>query len=337
MTMTTVKLKDLTPSKNNPRTAFSEDALAGLAASIKVDGLLQNLVVRKRGNKYEIISGERRFRALKLLQERSDITGTFPVNVDVREDVDANDALRIATVENVQREQLAPLDEADAFVRMVGKGDNLADIAAKAGVSEATVKRRLALANLGKEARKRLASGSISLSVAEALTLGTAAQQRQLLKNGHVGMDAAYVRRCLVREKMPVSAAIFPIEQYSGSLTRDMFSTDEETFFDDVEQFQALQAAAVDREAENFRQSDAAFVEVLTDAHVSWWQYEKAKKGKPAGVVIHHSPSGEVEIRTGLACLLVKEEVKAAVAPKPRPEYCPALPTGSRCSLGQRR
>lgn len=327
MTITTIKLKDLTPSKNNPRTVFSDDALAGLAASIKADGLLQNLVVRKAGHKYEIISGERRYRALKLLQQQGDIDRNHPVAVDVRKSVSADDALRLATVENIQREALAPIDEAEAFAILASSGSELADIAAKAGVSEATVKRRLAIASLCDEAKEAVRSGSISLSVAEALTLGTADQQRKVLEQDNHWLDAENVKAFLVDEKLPLTAAIFPIEQYSGSVTRDLFAGEEETFFDDMEQFHRLQAAAVERQAQLHRDSGAAFVDVITEHHASWWQYREADEGEASGVVMHHAPSGRVDARIGLVRMPVSNSVKAAVneAPKPRPEYSSGL------------
>lgn len=330
MTITTIKLKDLTPSKANPRTVTDAAALLGLAASIKADGLLQNLVVRKgKGKKYEIISGERRYRALKLLEESGDIDGTFPVSVEVRSGLDADDALRLATVENIQREQLAPMDEAEAFARMAGEGADLADIAAKAGVSEATVKRRLAIAALCDEAKEALRSGSVTLSVAEALTLGTAEAQRQtlaLLEKRHWA-DADNVREWLTNEKLPVTAAIFPLEQYTGTLTRDLFGSEEETFFDDMEQFQKLQTAAVERTAKLLKQDGAAFVDIIADHHARWWQYREADEQDAWGAVIHHAPCGRVEVRHGLARCDVSDSVKQATVevPKAKPEYSRVL------------
>lgn len=327
MTITTIKLKDLAPSKANPRSVMDTAALEGLAASIKTDGLLQNLVVRKKGKKYEIISGERRYRALKLLQERGDIDDNFAVAADVRVGVDADTALRIATVENIQREQLAPIDEADAFAAMAADGAELADIAAKAGVSEATAKRRLALAALCAEAKEALRSGGITLSMAEALTLGTSDQQRAMLARlaKSSWADADDVRGWLVDEKPPVSAAVFPLEQYTGTLTRDLFAGDEETFFDDVEQFHRLQSAAVERTAKLLAQDGAQFVDIITEDHASWWQYRDAEPGEVWGAVIHHAPSGRVEVRHGLARLPVRESVKQPAGPRTKPAYSSGL------------
>ena len=99
MTIETVTLEQLHLNKANPRKSMDAAALEGLAASIATDGLLQNLVVRPRrgGKAYDIISGERRFRALRLLAERGDIEKSFPVPVEIRKGLSKDDGLRIAT------------------------------------------------------------------------------------------------------------------------------------------------------------------------------------------------------------------------------------------------
>ena len=343
MTIQTIPLNKITPPAVNPRRAIDPTALEGLAQSIKADGLLQNLVVRKKGRKFEIISGERRYRALSLLAEQGHIEADHPVPVEVRAKVSADDALRLATVENVQRVQLAPMDEAEAFARMVTDGAELADVAAKAGVSEATVKRRLAIAALCDEAKEAVRSGDVPLSVAEAMTLGTADQQREVLARFEAGYhyDAEDVRGWLTDAKPSVALAIFPLEKYSGTVTSDLFGDDDSTYFDDAEQFLALQAEAVEALAEQHRQNGAAFVEVVTDYHVSWWQYEvirdsedgeddEAETDQPGGVVIHFPPSARVEVREGLRKRPVRQSVTEAVAEgpapvKPKPEYTTPL------------
>ena len=174
MTIETVTLDQLHLNKANPRKSMDAAALEGLAASIATDGLLQNLVVRPRrgGKAYDIISGERRFRALRLLAEQGDIEKSFPVPVEIRKGLSKDDGLRIATVENVQREQLNPMDEAEAFAALLTKGADIEDIAAKAGIGTATVRRRLAIASLCDEAKEEIRNGGLSLSIGEALTLG---------------------------------------------------------------------------------------------------------------------------------------------------------------------
>lgn len=302
MTIEITTFDRLVPPAANPRRAMDKAAIEGLAASILADGILQNLVVRRRkGNRFEIISGERRYRALALLDERGDLAEDFPVPVEIRK-VNDDDALRIATVENIQREQLHPMDEAEAFARMVKDGDDLADIAAKAGVSVATVKRRLALANLCEEAKEALREGELSLSEAEALTLGSPDQQREALEwalRDH-WVDADAIRRHFLDAKPSVADALFPLDAYSGTVTADLFATDEGTYFDDVEEFLRLQEGAVEARAAAYREAGHS-VEIIRDPYVSWWQYGKVEDADaPALVVIHMKPSGLVEIREGL-------------------------------------
>ncbi len=221
----TIPLNSLVAPSANPRKVFDETTIEGLAQSIQTDGLLQNLVVRKRrGNRYEIISGHRRFLALSKLKDEGHIGADFPVPVDVRSKLKDDDALRLATVENVQREQLNPIDEAEAFAGLVRNGVVIEDVAAKAGVSPATVKRRLALASLCDEAKTAVRAGD-SLAVAEALTIGTHDEQRRALQ----WMESAYhytaddIRGMMLDDKVSVARAIFPIERYEGTVSHDLF------------------------------------------------------------------------------------------------------------------
>jgi ParB/RepB/Spo0J family partition protein len=127
MSIQTIPLQSILPPQGNPRSAFDPATIEGLAASIRQDGLLQNLVVRpSRGRQFRIVSGERRYRALRLLQERGEIADDYGVTVEVRSKLSKDDALRLATIENVQRENLPPLDEAAGFAALIRKGASLA-------------------------------------------------------------------------------------------------------------------------------------------------------------------------------------------------------------------
>ena len=89
MNLQSVSLSALEASGANPRRKFDRKAIEGLAASIRQDGLLQNLVVIKgKGNHFRIVSGERRYRALKLLQERGEIAADYGVKVEIRSKLD---------------------------------------------------------------------------------------------------------------------------------------------------------------------------------------------------------------------------------------------------------
>lgn len=327
MTIETVTLSQLVPPLANPRKVMDEAALAGLAASILVDGLLQNLVVRKKGKKFEIISGARRFRALQLLVVRGDWPKNAPIPVEVRTGLSDDDTLRLATVENIQREALAPLDEAEAFARLLAGGASLEDVAAKAGVSVLTVKRRLALASLCEEAKEQVRAGDLSLGCAEALTLGTSDQQRAVLERlsgERWEAEPETIRDMLAGEKPSRAEAIFPPEAYTGTVTTDLFANEAETLFDDVEQFLRLQEEAVAALVAR-HEAEGSWVEVIRAPYAQWWQFKEASEGEAAGAVIHMTPTGRVEVRENLAKRPVRPDVveatRAPAKPKVQAEY----------------
>ncbi len=320
MTIQTVPLQSIEPPQANPRRSIASALIEGLAASIRQDGLLQNLVVVKgKGNQFRIVSGERRYRALKLLQERGVIDGDYGVKVEIRSKLSKDDALRLATVENAQRENLPPLDEAAAFAALIRKGQSLDDLAAKTGLSPTTIKRRLVLNDLCEEAKDALASGEISLSQVEALTLGSHEAQRNIVEEIGRGGDefsAAAIRDHLLDDRPSVAMAVFPLEQYTGTITTDLFAEGESSYFDDAEQFMELQQQAVAKLAKEY-EGKAAWVEVMEGYRIPDWQYRKAEEGEPGGIIINLAPSGRVEIREGLAKPEIDPGTRAATADNP--------------------
>jgi ParB/RepB/Spo0J family partition protein len=320
MTIQTIPLQSIQPPHANPRTVFDPATIEGLAASIRQDGLLQNLVVRPgRGRQFRIVSGERRYRALKLLQERGEIADDFSVTVEVRSKLSKEDALRLATVENVQRENLPPLDEAASFAALIRRGASLDDLAAKTGLSPTTIKRRLALNTLCKDVKEALAAGTLSLAQAEALTLGDHDAQRSVLgeiESGYGPYSAADIRDHLTDDRPTVAMAVFPLEQYSGTITTDLFAEGETSYFDDAEQFLDLQKQAVERLAKEY-EAKAAWVEVTQTYRIPDWQYEEADEGAESGVLINLSPSGRVDIREGLARPEIDPDTRAQTGENP--------------------
>ena len=309
MTMQTVSLSSLEPGRGNPRKAMDRNGLEGLAASISNDGLLQNLVVRPvkgKGQHYRIVSGERRYRALKLLQQRGELDGDFAVPVEIRASLSKDESLRIATVENLQRQNLTPLEEAAALTKLIHKGATLDDVAAQTGLSQTTIKRRLALNGLCEAAQAALAEGSISLSQAEAMTLGGDEMQRNVLEEIESGREFTGddIKAALLDDRPTVASAIFPLEQYTGTITTDLFAEDETSYFDDADQFFQLQNEAIVQLVKH-HEASAAWVEVTEGYRIPDWQYREAEEGEQGGVLINLSPTGRVDIREGL----VKREI----------------------------
>jgi ParB family transcriptional regulator, chromosome partitioning protein len=158
-----VPLSSITPNPKQPRTIFDSDALNELAASIKELGILQPPVVRKIGeNKYELIMGERRYRAAKL-------AGLTSIPVIIRETHD-NELLREALVENIHRSNLNSLEEAAAYNQMLTDfGFTHDELASKLGKSRPVITNTLRLLNLPPSVQKRLAAGTLSAGHARAL------------------------------------------------------------------------------------------------------------------------------------------------------------------------
>lgn len=308
MTLQTVELAQLQAHAGNPRKTINQQTLEGLADSIKTDGLLQNLVVKPIKGKgkaeckhYRIVSGERRYRALKILVGRGDITNDFSVPVEIRNDLTKDDTLPIAAIENLQRENLPQMDEAVVLAKLIHKGVTLNDLVAKTGLSASTIKRRCALNSLSGEGEKRLRNGEISLAQAEALSLGSENQQEEILKhlaNGYE-YDPDEIRDGIIGGLPSVAMAVFPLSDYTGAFTTDLFGEAESTYLEDEEQFMELQRGGVDALADYYREG-AAWVEVTENYSLNAWQFEDAEEGQPSGVLINFSPHGEVEIKEGL-------------------------------------
>jgi ParB-like chromosome segregation protein Spo0J len=185
--------------------------------------------------------------ALKLLQERGELPEDFTVAVEIRDDLSKDDTLRIATVENLQRQNLTPLEEAAALTKLVHKGEALDDVVSQTGLGATTIKRRLALNNLYREAKQALSKGQINLAQAEALTLGSDEAQQGLLERvADSDYSADDIRGHLLDDRPTVALAIFPAEKYTGTITTDLFAAKEESYFDDGEQFFALQRESVE-------------------------------------------------------------------------------------------
>ncbi|MCP5299051.1 MAG: ParB/RepB/Spo0J family partition protein [Chromatiaceae bacterium] len=322
MTLQSISLSQLVPSKANPRKLFDGAALEGLAASIRSDGLLQNLVVtpskgKKKG--FAIISGERRYRAMKLLEGRGELPEEFTVPVEVRSDLSKEGRLRLATVENLQRADLTPLEQTAALTKLVKGGVKLDEVAAQTGLSPATIKRRLALNGLCTDAKVALDEKEITLAQAEALTLGTQQDQIDFLDEivrGAADLNPSYIRECLIDERPCVADAIFPLERYSGTITTDLFAEDEASYFDDADQFYTLQKQAVEELASHHREN-APWVEVTEGWRIPDWQYEDAPEGEQGGVLINLSPRGVVELREGLVRTDLDEDTAHAISENP--------------------
>ena len=158
----TVSLHEIVPNPEQPRRYFDDEALASLADSIRRHGLLQPLVVRRIAGRYELIAGERRLRAAMR-------AGLERVPVLVR-DARPEDRLELALIENLQRENLTPLEEAEAYRHLIDEyGLTQEELAERVGKSRPAITNALRLLNLPDAVKAKLESGELTAGHARAV------------------------------------------------------------------------------------------------------------------------------------------------------------------------
>lgn len=159
-----VRINDIEPNKDQPRKDFDEGKLDELAESIKRHGIVQPIVVRKENDIYRIIAGERRWRAAKH-------AGLKNVPVIIK-DLDDREIIEVALIENLQREDLNPIEEAEAYERLIKefklKQEEISEIVGK---SRPAVANSLRLLGLNKEVREKLITGEITSGHGRALLM----------------------------------------------------------------------------------------------------------------------------------------------------------------------
>jgi len=150
-----VSVEDIIPNRFQPRLAFDEKALKDLAESIKIHGIIQPLVLRRLNDKFEIIAGERRYKAACM-------AGLTKVPAIIKE-IDDNKSAEIAVVENLQRKNLTAIEEAQSYKKILDKGYiTQEELAARMGVSQPTIANKLRLLNLSQEVQDALLGNKIS-------------------------------------------------------------------------------------------------------------------------------------------------------------------------------
>lgn len=159
---TLVKISDIEPHSGQPRKHFNEDALDELAESIKQYGIIQPLVLQKKDDKYMIIAGERRWRAARL-------AGLKEVPAVIKEYTD-QEIMEIALIENIQREDLNPIEEATAYFRLLKEfGLKQDELAEKVSKSRTAVTNSMRLLKLDKRVQQMLVDDMISVGHARTL------------------------------------------------------------------------------------------------------------------------------------------------------------------------
>jgi ParB family chromosome partitioning protein len=210
------RINEIEPNINQPRKNFDDEKLKQLAESIKQHGVVQPLIVKKENDTYRIVAGERRWRAARLAG-----LSTVPV---VIKDLSSRQVMEIALIENLQREDLNPLEEAEAYEKLTQEfGLTQEDISKTVGKSRSAVANSLRLLNLTESVKKLLVSGALTSGHARALL---ALEDQQLQKKAaeqvsnedlNVRDTEKLVKRYLlnkqIRKKLAPSAEMIQIEE----------------------------------------------------------------------------------------------------------------------------
>ena len=197
----TCGIEEIQPNPFQPRKTFPDEPLQELVQSIREKGILQPLIVRRKGDRYELIAGERRWRAAQK-------AGIKEVPILVK-DVSESELLELSLIENIQRENLNPIEEAEAYKGLAEQFRlTQEDISQKVGKDRATVANALRLLKLPPEIKQSLAEGKVSVGHARAfLGLDSPEKQRTAWKKVLAGGLSVRQTENLIRRLRPKTPA----------------------------------------------------------------------------------------------------------------------------------
>ena len=197
-----VPIEDIIPNRFQPRLAFDEEGLKELSESIKQHGIIQPLVLRRLGDKYEIIAGERRYKASIMAGLR-----TVPAVIS---NIDDNQSAEIALVENIQRRNLTPIEEAKSYKNLLDRGYMTQEqLAEKMGVSQSSIANKLRLLNLAPEVQDALLQEKISERHARSLLSLPKEEQAEWLKK-------------IINKRLTVRQLDLEIKKQKGEVVEDV-------------------------------------------------------------------------------------------------------------------
>jgi ParB family transcriptional regulator, chromosome partitioning protein len=317
-----IPLSELAIAKVNVRHGVKKADYKDLIPSIKERGILQPLLVRKNGRGYEIIAGRRRFLAACSLEKEGLEVEAVPCAIMAKGDDAA--AVEASLIENVAHLPMDDMDQFEAFQRLLKEGRSSEHIANVFGVTELTVKRRLAIANLAPKVRQLYRTEDIDPETLRALTMASKQQQKDWLalyedEEQQAPMGQGLRRWLLGGQNISTKNALFDLASYQGEIVSDLFG--EESYFANPDSFWALQDKAIAAKRDELLSLGWTRVEVTPRGDRFYeWDFEKTGKKKGGTVYITASERGEVEVHEGYLS-------RAEARKRDRKETGEAIPT----------
>jgi ParB family transcriptional regulator, chromosome partitioning protein len=323
-----IPLCELSIAKTNVRYGVKKADFSDIIPSIRKRGILQPLLVRKNGRGHEVVAGKRRYLALNFLEQEGMEIEAVPCAVMAKGDDAA--AIEASLIENVHRKPMDDMDEFEAFQRLLKEGRTIGEIADTFGVTEITVKRRLAIANLSPKIRTAYRAEEIDGETLRALTLASKQQQKDWLllfedPEQHAPKGTNLKRWLLGGTQIPTTNAIFDLVNYKGEIVSDLFG--EESYFANPDTFWTLQNGAIATLKASFEGNGWTRVNVMElDQRFHEWDYEKTSKKKGGAVFISVSDRGDVEVHEGFLSRAEARKLEAKSKGAPDKEAKPDKP-----------
>ncbi len=296
-----IPLTELKIAKTNVRHGVKKADYKDLIPSIKERGILQPLLVRANGQGYEIVAGRRRFLAACEVERDGTAIEAVPCAIMAKGDDAA--ALEASLIENVAHLPMDEMDQFEAFQRLLKEGRSVEDIANVFGVTELTVKRRLAIANLAPKIRQLYRTEDIDAETLRALTMASKQQQKDWLvlyedEEQQAPMGQGLRRWLLGGQNITTKNALFDLATYQGEIVSDLFG--EESYFANPDSFWALQDKAIAAKRDEYLAQGWTRVDIMPRGdRFHEWDFEKTAKKKGGAIYITMSERGDVELHEG--------------------------------------
>lgn len=316
-----IELDHLKISSLNMRHGRTPPDISDILPSVRARGILMPLLVRldSDGKLFEIVAGRRRYFAAKTVvaeqeaAQKEAIKGeasaptepiTFgPLPCAVMEPGDDVAALEASLLENLAR--LAPdeMSQYETFARLAKDGRSISEIANIFGITDRSVKRRLALGNLLPKIRNAYRTEDIDAETIRHLTLASKARQKEWLKlfadpDQHAPRGHRLKQWLFGGAEIATGVALFPLENYKGQIVADLFG--EESYFADAELFWSLQSEAIAAKRDTLIETGWADVTILgVGDYFQTWEHDKTSKKDGGKVYIAVTNRGEITVHDG--------------------------------------